>query len=50
MRRLTVQSRDLGSGPNPYLEEIVTKLLTGRFPDLYRVSARIAFEETLALS
>jgi hypothetical protein len=22
--------------PNAYVEEIVTKLMTGRFPDLYR--------------
>jgi hypothetical protein len=50
VRRITAPVRNSDSSPNPYLEEIVTKLLTGRFPDLYRVSARIAFEEKLALS
>ena len=25
--------------PNPYVEEIMTKLMTGRLPDLYRAGA-----------
>jgi hypothetical protein len=30
--------------PNPYLQELVEKLLTGRLPDFYRVDAMLGLE------
>jgi hypothetical protein len=35
VRRIAGEAREPAS-PNAYVEEIVTKLLMGRFPDLYR--------------
>jgi hypothetical protein len=38
VRRITVDARRPAPPPNPFVEEIVTKLMTGRMPDLYRAS------------
>lgn len=40
-----VPKDDRTLSPNPFVEEVVTKLLTGRFPDLYRASLLLALQE-----
>jgi hypothetical protein len=40
-----VPKSDRTASSNPSIEEIVTKLLTGRFPDLYRASLLLALQE-----
>jgi hypothetical protein len=38
VRRIAIAARRKPKAPNPYVDEIVGKLLTGRMPDLYRAS------------
>jgi hypothetical protein len=40
--RLAAPFRPVEREPDPYVDEIVTKLLAGRFPDLYKVDVLLA--------
>ena len=48
VRRVAALARPSDAGMNPYLDELIVKLLTGRFPDFYAVDARLEFERYLA--
>lgn len=46
--RIAREARAQGRRPSPYLEEILEKLATGRFPNLYRADGRSLWLDHLA--
>jgi hypothetical protein len=44
VRRIAAPARRTAEGANPYVEELLEKLLTGRMPDFYRVDLQLALQ------
>jgi hypothetical protein len=44
VRRIAAVARRCPPPPNPYVEELLEKLLTGRVPDFYRVDLQLALQ------
>ena len=44
VRRIAAAARPRARRSNPYLEELLEKLLAGRLPDFYRVDAMLGLE------
>jgi hypothetical protein len=44
VRRIALPVRQRLARPNPYVDEVVEKLLQGRLPDFYRVDSSLALQ------